>query len=322
MRRASLLLALAVALTLAASVPAEAAKASRTRTPVRLKSPSPANATVAGFKINLVRAGKSVSAGKADVSLALAHAAAALPKNVSVYAVVAKQKRSDRVQGVFVAVNRASAVTTPARTTRVRRLTVNLKHAAVPKGFKLTLKTVESDNVLVHHRVFLCRNYFHTSDLAGAQKLGGPGLPSITLGTVIQSACSAAQSGKPFATLGEFRSSLNATSGTLAFAQSAQVPNEVDGTATFNYGVHALGVLADQGHQFTSCTFPAGTCAISSSAHPNDYVTFTLTTPAAAGTQLPIALALSPNPTPGLPFQFFGFDPAGHRQGPLLTSGP
>jgi hypothetical protein len=315
MRRApSLILALAL-VPLALAAPAGAAKASRTRTPVRMKAPSPANATVAGFRLNLVKV------GKAGASIALARVAAALPKNVSIYAVVGKQKRSDRVKGVLVAVNRATAVTTSAAA--ARRLTVNLKHAALPRGYKLTLKVAESDNVLGRHRAFRCADYFKQSDLAGAQKLGGPGLPNITLGTVIQAACSAARGGSPFATLGEFRAALNAPSGALAFVQSTQVANQVDGTAAFNYEARALAVLADPKHQFTGCAFSAGTCAISSTpGHMSDYALFTLAAPAAAGTQLPIVLALSPNPTPALPFQFFGFDSGNHRLGPLLTSGP
>jgi hypothetical protein len=310
MQRAWLLV---LALALVGAAPAEAAKHSRTRTPVRIKSPSAANVTVAGFELDLVRSHKKPKAS----------AAAALPKNVSIYAVVGKQKRSDRVKGVLVAVNRATAVTTSAAAVSARRLTVNLKHAAIPRGYKVTLKVAESDNVLGRHRAFRCASYFKQSDLAGAQKLGGPGLPNITLGTIIQSACSAAKGTKPFATLGEFRTALNAPSGTLPFVQSTTVPNEVDGTATFNYETRALGVLADPKHQFTSCAFAAGTCAISSTAgHMNDYALFTLTAPAAAGTQLPIALAVTPNPTPALPFQFFGFDTGNHRLGPLLTSGP
>jgi hypothetical protein len=230
------------------------------------------------------------------------------------------------VRGVFLAVNRASAVTTTSvgAAARRRRLRVNLKHAAVPKGYRLKLKVKQAVDVLGSHRSFKCASYFKTSDLAGAQKVAGPGLPGITIGTIIQAPCAAARNGsKPFATLGEFRSALNAPSGTLPFVQSPMLPNEVDGTATFNYGVRAFGVLADPKHQFTNCAFAAGTCAISSTTgHTNDYALFTLTAPAAAGTQMPFSLALSPNPTPRLPFQFFGFDTGNHRLGPLLTSGP
>ena len=75
---------------------------------------------------------------------------------------------------------------------------------------------------------------------------------------------------------------------------------------------------ADAKHTFTSCAFAGGACTITA----GNYALFTLTAPAAAGTQLPFSLALAPNPAKGLPFQFFGFDTANHREGPLLTSGP
>jgi hypothetical protein len=301
MRRA---LPLVLALVLLIAAPAEAAK--RSSTPVRITAPAAANATVAGFELDLVRVKKKTGAN--------ASAAAALPKNVSIYAVVAKQKRSDRVRGVLVAVDRASAVTTASI---ARRLTVTLKHAAVPKGYKIKLKVRQAVNVLGHHRALKCSRYFKGSDLGGAVMLGGPRLPNITIGTIIQSACAAARSGKPFATLGEFRSALNAPSGSLTFVMSTTAPNEVNGTATFNYTTRAFGVMTDATHQLTGCAFTAGTCTITS-----NYASFTLTAPAAAGTQMPFSLALSPNPTPRLPFQFFGFDTAGHRLGPLLTSGP
>jgi hypothetical protein len=315
MRRA-LLLALGLALVTAA--PAEAARSSATRTAVRIASPASANATVAGFELDLARVPKKK---KAHASAGLA---AALPKGVSIYAVLGKQKRSDRVKGVLVAVKRAGAVATGASVgAAARKLTVNLKHAAVPKGFTLKLKLAESADVLGRHRALACGSYFKAADLAGAERLSGPALPGITMGTVIQSACAAAKRNPaPFPTLGEFRTALNAPSGALPFALSTQFPNEVDGTATFNYGVRALGVLADKGHQFTACGFAAGTCAISSTAGPNDYVLFTLTTPAPAGTALPVALATAPSPSKALPFQLFGFDSGNHRQGPLLTSGP
>lgn len=309
MRRAALVV------LLLSLVMAPAAAAKQTSTPVRIKAPAAANATVAGFELDLMRVKKKARRATAT--------AAALPKNVSIYAVVGKQKRSNQVKGVLVAVNRGSAVTTAAVRKRARRLTVNLKHAAVPKGFKLTLKLKQAADVLGRNRAFKCATYFKPSDLAGAGKLAGPGLPGITLGTIIQSACSAARSEKPFATLGEFRGALNAPSGSLPFVKSATVPNEVDGTATFNYVARAVSVLADPKHQFTSCASPAGACAISSTpGHTNDYALVTLTAPAAAGTQLPLSLVVSPNVTPALPFQFFGFDTGNHRLGPLLTSGP
>lgn len=316
MRRA-LLLALAV--VLAVTAPADAAKQKgRTSTPVRVTSPAAANASVVGFQLTLARIKHKKKVKKTALS------AAALPKHVSVYAVLGKQKRSDRARGVLVIVNRSSAVSTSAMAqAAARKFTVNLKHEAVPKGYKLRLKVVETDDVLSRHRAFICADYFKTSDLANATKLGGPRLPGITLGTIMQSACNAAKGSTQFATLGEFRSALNAPSGTLPLVQSTQFPNEVNGTATFNYGVRALGVLADKGHEFTGCAFAAGTCAISSTpGHTNDYALFTLTMPAAAGTALPIALATAPNPTPALPFQFYGFDTGNHRSVPLLTSGP
>jgi hypothetical protein len=294
---------LVLALALLGAAPAMAKQAS---TPVRITAPAAANATVAGFELDLVRVHKKARR---------AIAATSLPKNVSIFAVVGKQKRSDRVRGVLVAVNRASSVTT-ARV--ARRLTVNLKHAAIPKGFKTKLKVVQSVNVLGRHHALKCSDYFKSSDLGSAMKLGGPRLPNITLGTVIQSACSAAKSAKPFATLGEFRSALNAPSGSLAFGMSTTAPNEVNGAATFNYTTRAFGVMADAKHAFTNCAFAGGTCAITG----GNYAVFTLTAPATAGTQLPFTLVMSPNPTAALPFQFFGFDTGNHRQGPLLTSGP
>jgi hypothetical protein len=304
MRRASVI-ALFFSLVIVAPAAAKVA-----RTPVRVIKPASANATVAGFELDLVRVHKT----KARRSIATT---AALPKNISVFAVVGKQKRSDRVKGVLVVVNRARAVSTrPARVSK-RRLTVNLNHASLPKGYRLKLTLRQVANVLARHRSFSCRRYFKTSDLAGAQKLAGHRLPGITTGTVVQAACGAAKSGKPFATLGEFRTALNAPSGALAFAASATVPNQIDGNVAFNYTTRAFSVQADSKHQFTGCVFAAGTCAISSPG----YAVFTPTAPAAAGTQLPFSLGLTAAPTPALPFQFFGFDTGNHRIGPLLTSG-
>jgi hypothetical protein len=300
MRRAVLLV---LALVLGSTVPAVAKTAT---TPVRMTAPAAANATVAGFELDLVRTHRRARK---------AVAATSLPKNVSIFAVVGKQKRSDRVRGVLVAANRASRVTTASIASR---LTVNLKHAAVPKGYRIRLKVTESPNVLGRHHPFRCSAYFKGADLGGAVRLGGPRLPNITMGTVVQSACAAAGSSKPFATLGEFRSALNAPSGTLAFVQSPTAVNEVNGLATFNYPTRTFGVMADAKHQLTNCFFGGGTCTITG----GNYAVFRPTQPAAAGTQLPFALALSPNPSPALPFQFFGFDSGNHRLGPLLTSGP
>jgi hypothetical protein len=324
MRRAPLL-ALALVLPLAAAGPASAAnrKHSRTRTPVRIKSPAPANATVAGFELDLVKVHRK-KRKRAKASAALAHIAAGLPKNVSIYAVLAKQKRSDRVKGVLVAAHRASAVaTSAARHKAVRRLRINLRHSAVPKGYRLKLKLAESDNVLGRHHPLRCGAYFKASDLAGAQRLGGPGLPGITLVTIVRSACASARKSRaPYATLGEFRYALNASAGALPFVLDSQFPNEVDGNASFNYPVKAFGVLADRGHSFTACGFGGGTCVLQTVAHANNYAFFTLSTPAPAGTQLPFALALSPGVSKALPFEFFGVDESNHRIGPLLTSGP
>jgi hypothetical protein len=309
MRRVALVV-LALSLVLAAPAAARVA-----RTPVRVTKPAAANATVAGFELDLVRAKRK--AGKATAT------AAALPKSISVFAVVGKQKRSDRVRGVLVIVNRSGSVSTKPAPVSKRKLTVNLSHAAVPKGFKLTLKLKQVANVLSRHRPFSCGSYFKTSDLGGAVKLAGPRLPNITTGTLIQSACAAARSSSPFATLGEFRSALNAPSGTLPLVKDAAVPSQVNGTATFNYATRAFSVLADSKHKFSACAFPAGTCAISSTrGHPSGYAVFTPSAPAAPGTQLPFSLATAPDPTPALPFQFFGFETGNHRLGPLLTSGP
>lgn len=312
MRRAALAV---LALPLVGAAPASAAKQSST--PVRITAPAAANATIAGFELDLLRAKKNARGA--------AVTAAALPKNVSIYAVVGKQKRSDRVKGVLVAVNRAGAVSTRSARASRRRLTVNLKHAAVPKGFRLALKLSQAPNVLGSHRSFSCSSYFRPSDLGGASQVAGPGVPAIAIGTLIQSACTAAKdrAGTPFGGLAELRSALNAPSGALPFVRSATVPNEIDGTATFNYGVRAVGVLADRKHTFTACAFAAGTCAITATPHhKRNYAVFTLSAPAAAGTPLSLALAVAPSSASPLPFQFFGFDSKNHKLGPLLTGGP
>lgn len=309
MRRAAVI---ALFLSLVIAVPAAAKVA---RTPVRVIKPASANATVAGFELDLVRVSKKARPATAT--------AAKLPKNVSVFAVVGKQKRTDRVKGVLVVANRARAVSTrPARVSK-RRLTVNLSHARAPRGYRLKLKLRQVANVLSRHKSFSCGSYFKSSDLAGAQKLAGPRLPNITNGTVVQAACGAAKSRKPFATLGEFRSALNAPSGALSFVTSPTVPSQIDGTASFNYTTRVFTVLADPKHQFTGCAFPAGTCAITSTpGHANGNAVFAPSAQAAAGTQLPFSLGLTSAPTPALPFRFFGFDSGNHRLGPLLTSGP
>jgi hypothetical protein len=308
--------AIALAAAGAALLPAAAAGSSRTRTPVRIAAPSPANATVAGFKLSLVRS------RAAAASLVLAGGAAGLPRNVTVYAVVARQKRSDRISGALVAVHRADAVAAAGARAAARTLTVNIRHEAIPRGFRLSVKLEQRRNVLDPGRVFLCRRYFRTSDLAGAQRLSGPRLPNITIGTIFQAACNSARSRRPYATLGEFRSALNARSGAIVLTAS-QLPNEVDGTARFNFPVQAFGVLADSGHRFTGCGFSLGSCQISSTAHPSDYAVFSVAAPpAAANSSLPFALAMTPPPMPKLPFQFFGTGLGGGRLGPLLTRGP
>ena len=312
--RALVLVAAALALTLLPGS-AAAAKRSRTNTPIKVKAPSPANATLAGFKLKLVKVKKARAA--------LARAAAGLPKNVTVYAVIAKQKRSDRVSGLIVVANRPSKVSSAsARAAAARTVLVNLKHEAVPKRFKLAATVKQRRNVLDKGPSFNCRRYIRTSDLANAFRLGGPPLPSITIGAVFQAACASARSSAPYVDLGEFRYVLNARSGVMTFQPSAQFPNEVGGITSFNFPAQAFGVLADPGHQFTNCAFPGGTCAVQTIAHPNDYVLFTLPSGAAPGLGLQFALAMNPSPAKNLQFQFFGMDTAGKRTGPLLTKGP
>jgi hypothetical protein len=310
--RRGFVLAAAAALAL----PGSAAAASRTITPLRILAPAPANATVAGFKLDLVRARRSRAA--------LAAAAARVPRGVTIYAVLARQRRSDRVNGVVVAVNRASVVAADVRGARRRRMiTVNLRHAAIPKSFRIVVHLSQSANVVGRHRRFVCSRYFRGSDLAQAVKLAGPSLPGITIATLIQSACNQARGSLPYPAEGEFLSALNARSGSLTFGRDPQLPNQLDGTAAFNYAVSAFGVLADSGHQFSACTFPGGTCAISTKTHPNDYVRFTLSAPPPPrGAALPLTLTVGPSAALPLPFQLFGFNMAGSRFGPLLTSGP
>jgi hypothetical protein len=310
--RALVLVAAALALLLVPGS-ALAAKASRTNTPIRVKAPSAANATLAGFKLKLVKVKKARAA--------LARAGARLPKNVTVYGVIAKQKRSDRVQGLLVVANRASAVS-GANAAAVRTVLVNIKHEAVPKRFKLAATVKQRRNVLSRGPSFRCANYIRSSDLASAFRLSGPPLPSITIGAVFQSACASARTSAPYRDLAAFRYVLNARSGVMAFTQSAQFPNEVNGTTSFNFPVQAFGVLADPGHQFTNCGFAGGTCAVQTISHPNDYALFTLPAPAAPNLGLQFALATNPSPAKNLHFQFFGMDQAGTRTGPLLTKGP
>jgi hypothetical protein len=314
MRTRALVLAAAV-LGLLVPGSAPAAKPSRTNTQIKVKAPSPADATLAGFKLKLVKARKARAA--------LARAAAGLPKNVTVYAVIGKQKRSDRVSGLIVVTNRPSKVSSAnATATAARTVLVNIKHEAVPKHFKLAATVKQRRNVLDKGPRFTCGNYIRTSDLANAFRLGGPPLPSITIGAVFQSACASAKSSAPYVDLGEFRYVLNARSGVMTFQPSPQFPNEVGGTTSFNFPAQAFGVLADPGHQFTNCAFPGGTCAVQTISHPNDYVLFTLSAVAAPNLGQQFALATNPSPAKNLQFQFFGMDPAGKRTGPFLTKGP
>jgi hypothetical protein len=177
--------------------------------------------------------------------------------------------------------------------------------------------------VVGRHRRFACSRYFRGSDLANAVKLAGPSLPGITIATLVQSACNQARGSLPYPAEGEFLSALNARSGSLTFARDPQVPNQLDGTAAFNYAVSAFGVLADSGHQFSACSFPGGSCAISTKTHPDDYVRFTLSAPPPPrGAALPLTITVGPSAALPLPFQLFGFNMAGSRFGPLLTSGP
>lgn len=298
-----------------ATVPAAAKRrpSGNTRTPVRFTAPRPADATVVGFRLNLLRT------RKASIAAALGRAAASLPKSVTVYAVLGKQKRSDRVTGVLVAANRATALAAARVRGTARTLTVDLRHAAIPKGFRTSLRVSQVANVLGRHRAFSCSGYFGSKDLSGAVKLAGRALPGIDPATVISSACSSARSARPYASEGAFRSALNARSGSVAFVRSAQVANEVNGTASFNYSVAAFSIIADRHHRFAACSFAAGTCVIRS----GDTAVFRVAAPPAPrASPLQFVLAVTPSVAPRLPFKFFGIKPAGARFGPLLTTGP
>jgi hypothetical protein len=308
--RAGLFVALFAAVL--AVLPASAT-ASRTSTPVRLAQPSAGDATVAGFQLKLLRGGRTAS-------LARAFAAARVPKGVTVLAVLGKQTRSDRVKGVLVVLNRARAVAAHAAAATV---TVNLKHAAIPRGYRTKLAVTQRRNVLRRGRAFRCSAYFHASDLRGALRLAGQGVRGLAVRDAIADACLAAGSSAPFAGEGSFRAALNAPSGTLAFTRDAQVVGQLDGSATFNYPVSAFTVLAPAGHAFTACGFAAGSCQLQTKAQANDYAVLRLTTPPAPpNAPLPFAVQVSPPVTAALPFEFFGFDRAGARFGPLLSTGP
>jgi hypothetical protein len=228
------------------------------------------------------------------------------------------------VNGVVVAVNRASVVAASARSARrLRRITVDLRHAAIPKSFRIAVHLSQSRNVVGRHRRFVCSRYFRGSDLAGAVKLAGPKLPGITIATLVQSACNSARGSLPYPAEGEFLSALNAPSGSLGFNRDPTVPNQLDGTATFNYPVSSFTVLADKSHEFTACSFTAGSCTITTKKHANDYAVFRLATPPALrNSALPLTLTVGPASTLPLPFQFFGTNAGGKRFGPLIPSGP
>lgn len=307
MRGAAIALAAAVLCALAP----QALAASRTRTPVRIAEPSPGNATVVGFDLRLVKKKKSAAGARA--------AATRLPKGVSVVAVLGKQKRSDRVRGVIVVLRRAS--TTAARAASAV-VTVNLQHAAIPSGFRTTLKLVQRRNVLNSGHAFACSGYFHSGDLGGALSLGGPDLPGLTLRDAIADACLSARSSDPYTGEDELRTALGAPSGTMTFVRDPVQPAQIDGTATFNFAAGGFTVLADKKHSFAACGSPVATCRIVKKHHASDYAVFTLGSAAQPGASLPFALALTPPPSGPAPFEFFGIAGDGSRMGPLLTSGP
>jgi hypothetical protein len=295
--------AFALAAALAAALPSSA-MAARTSTPVRVLRPAAGNATVAGFELKLV---KQPTAAPAAVKL---------PKGISVFAVLAKQKHTDRVRGVLVVVSRADAVKAQAAASTVL---VQLRHAAIPSGFKTTLAVKQRRNVLSAGRAFRCLSWFRTSDLRNAESLGGPALPGVSARDAVTAACAAAKSRDPFPGESEFRQALNAPSGSVAFSVNPAAPTQLNGSASFNYPVNSFSVLADKSHSFTACTFAAGSCRLLRKSH---YAVIKLAQPAAAGTPLAFALALAKAPKPDLPFEFVGTATSGERQPPLLTTGP
>jgi hypothetical protein len=307
-RRYLFLIPLAAAVLGALPAPA---LASRTRTPVRILEPSPGNATVAGFDLRLVKKSKSATATAA---------AAKLPKGVSVVAVVAKQKRTDRVRGVIVVLRKADTVSARAAASTV---TIDLRHAAIPSGFSTTLAVKQRRNVLDRGRAFTCSSWFRASDLKNSVSLGGPALPGLSSRDAISDACASARSRDPYAGENEFRTALNARAGFLTFTRNAQAPTQLDGSASFNYPVGTFTVLADKSHSFTACVFPAGSCKLLKKQHASDYAVFTpATSPEPSNTPLAFGLVLTNRPKAALPFEFFGLNQAGTRFGPLLTSGP
>ena len=308
-RRALLAIPLLAAVVGALPAPA---LASRTRTPVTIQEPSPGDATVAGFELRLVK--------KPSATPTAVLSAAKLPKGVTVVAVVAKQKRTDRVRGVIVVLRKATAVAAHASNATV---TVDLKHAAVPSGYTTTLGVKQRRNVLDRGRTFSCSRWFRHSDLRNSVSLGGPALPGLSTRDALTDACTSAHSRDPYAGESEFLSALNVRSGFLTFAKDAQIANQVDGSASFNYPVGAFTVLADKANSFSACSFAAGTCKLLKKHHANDYAVFKPSgSPTPSNTPLAFALVLAKPPKPALPFEFFGLNQAGTRFGPLLTSGP
>jgi hypothetical protein len=300
-----LLLALVAALV--AALPSSAL-AARTSTPVRVLKPAAGNATVAGFELRLVK--KQPTAAPAAVKL---------PKGISVFAVLAKQKRTDRVRGVLVVVSRADAVSATAAASTVL---VKLRHAAIPSGFSTKLSVKQRRNVLSSGRAFRCLSWFRTSDLRNAVSLGGPAVPGLSARDAVTAACAAAKSRDPFPGESEFRQALNAPTGFLGFSVNAAAPKQLNGSASFNYPVSSFSVLADKSHSFTACSFAAGSCRLLKKRHASDYAVLKLAQPVAANTPLAFVLGLSKTPKPGLPFEFFGTTARGKRESPLLTTGP
>ena len=297
---------LALVAALVAALPSTAL-AARTSTAVRVGKPAAGDATVAGFELKLVK----------EQSPTAAPAAVKLPKGISVFAVVAKQRHTDRVRGVLVVVNRANAVKTAGASAST--VLVQLRHAAIPSGFKATLSVKQRRNVLASGRTFKCSSRFRPTDLRNASSLGGPALPGLSPRQAVAAACSAARSHDPFAGENAFRQALNAPTGFLTFTKEPTVPNQVNGSASFNYPVKSFSVQADRSHAFTACSIPGGTCRLLRKKH---YAAFKLTMPAARDTPLPFALALSKAPKTNLPFEFYGTPTHGRRSVALLTSGP
>jgi hypothetical protein len=307
MRRAAIALAAVVLCALAPP----ALGASRTRTPVRIAEPSPGNATVAGFELRLLKRKGRASGAQA--------ASTRLPKGVSVFAVLGKQRRSDRVRGVIVVLRRSGTVAAHAAAAVV---TVNLKHAAIPSGYTTKLRLDQRRNVLNRVHPFSCSSYFHASDLGGALSLGGPGLQGMTIRDSVADACLSARSSNPYAGEDELRSALGAFSGTVTFVRDQTQPQQLDGIATFNRALGGFTVLADKKHSFAACGSAQAACRIVQKRHASDYAIFTLPTAVHPGVGVPFALTVAPGVTGPAPFQFFGIGGGGSRVGPLLTSGP